>query len=59
MEIEDSLWKAYDSAYEAVERDAGELLVGDLQDRMLRTQLRLNGWKPRPVLDSVRQAIEW
>lgn len=55
----DEIWEEWETAYEGVEQDAGEILTQNLQDRSMRTQLRVNGWKPKPTDDSWRQAIEW
>ena len=55
----DEVWEEWEEAYKGVERDAGEVLRRDLQDRSMRTQLRINGWKPKQTGDAMRQAIEW
>ena len=57
--VDDKLWEEWEEAYSGVEQDAGEILTGNLQDRSMRTQLRVNGWKPKPTGDQWRQTIEW
>ncbi len=52
-----SLIDEFEEAYSIVERDAGNILRDNLQDRSIRAGLSLAGWKPRK--DVQAQAVEW
>lgn len=47
----------FETAYAVLEQDAGTILVENLQDRSVRTGLRLAGWNP--MGDAHRKAVEW
>ncbi|KAK3673258.1 hypothetical protein LTR78_006803 [Recurvomyces mirabilis] len=47
----------YEDAYATLEQDAGTILVENLQDRSVRSGLRLADWNP--ARDAQKQAVEW
>ena len=52
-----NLLNDYQTAYSKVEKDAGNILSQNLQDRSMRAGLRLAGWNPGN--DMTAQAVEW
>ncbi|RAH48931.1 putative flavin containing polyamine oxidase [Aspergillus brunneoviolaceus CBS 621.78] len=48
----------YARVYEIAARDAGRILMENLQDQTARTGLALAGWRPRKN-DMAAQAVEW
>lgn len=52
-----SLLTDYQTTYAVMEQDAGYILSENLQDRSVRSALRLAGWKPRQNMEA--QATEW
>ncbi|RAL13132.1 putative flavin containing polyamine oxidase [Aspergillus homomorphus CBS 101889] len=48
----------YAEAYQIAARDAGQILMQNLQDQTARTGLALAGWRPRKN-DMAAQAVEW
>lgn len=47
----------FEDAYATLEQDAGYILTQNLQDRSVRSGLRLAGWKPGR--NTAAQAVEW
>ncbi|KAF7113937.1 hypothetical protein CNMCM5793_006120 [Aspergillus hiratsukae] len=52
------LRREYAEAYRAASKEAGRIMIENLQDQTARTGLALAGWRPRKG-DTAAQAVEW